>query len=1238
MEIPCGNRPLDSVELKGTYGRGPGGQAIVMSSDEVKRRAVPRFTSFAPATPAPEAKDSEKRPSTDRGSSRDQEKKDDRERRHRHRDHDRDRHRDSGRERGREKDRDRKRGRERERESDRDRHHDRHHSRHDDRDHHHQRRSASPVSRSKETHIQPHERSPTNQSNDVFYFDKKEDPLILRYGGNERSKIPPYRRYGAGKLIGSPGYLSFYFEGQKEVFTIRGPGKGKGNGSVFRDKALMSWARAKGAKAKHIKPGVAGGENGSSVAEEDGDFISLEPPRKRRRANSSPGPGDGDDKTPDYRSIHGKAKPEDFEGSDSDETSSETESESKVGSHLSEMSVAKKRSLELHRQIKQSPGDTKAWLELIGLQETLFAEQQLEDGSMMGDQVKALAELKLSLYEGAIPHATDISLKEILLNGMMREGEKVWEPKQLAKRWDDTTKSNPDSFLLWVSRLNFELSQVATFSYDELKHVMVAKLQSLNQALATASLEENTAALCSQLIYVFVRLTSYLRASGYVELAVAAWQATLELNFCRPSKASDFQSVMEDFSDFWESEVPRIGEENAKGWRHFVEDMGAMADPPEPISRKPSGTPQTRDPFKAWASLERQQAADAKMPARTLDEGTDDDPFRIVMFSDIKDLVLWFPTQVLSQAQPQLVDAFLTFCRLPTARLSTASALKDPFIAPHGQAFESALNQLGRREASIAVEIERKPPLFGQQGGNLALSQELLFSGQDWFQYLGKWSDLSKETDGEVELSWVLETLRYLVLNCGIEHLAEYYLAMAWLNGPSGAKKVAKGLLKQYSSNMKLYNAYAMIEAANGNTDMAEKVLLSATSQNSPDSQLLWNTWVWIHRKAGQSHLALLRLLSSVDSTIDVKDGSSVSPALLLKGRAHFSTKRDYSLSSHQLEPALQYAESFALLEYLSTTENDSSTKSPSQGNIASAIASIQTFATELSSLGHHTLHERLLQSAGRLLYYHATHGPYKPSTLRQHLHEFIRAFPHNTLFLSLLAWAEQSTLRINDPVRSIVRQSLSSSNKDTTNPVLSSPRTVVPISAHRFAIEYELLSGGGLFPGTTATIHSTKAAFGAALSSDTCKSNVDIWIGYIRFLTQVYFHALSPSSSSARERGGGRKKPDAQVANAAKALKDVFYRAVAACPWSKRLYMEAFCADGALLRELSSGELRAVVGTMVAKGLRVHVDFEGFNRRWREKQEEMAEQESRVGRRERETKLERERRWDREDMEAGRS
>lgn len=72
---------------------------------------------------------------------------------------------------------------------------------------------------------------------------------------------------------------------------------------------------------------------------------------------------------------------------------------------------------------------------------------------------------------------------------------------------------------------------------------------------------------------------------------------------------------------------------------------------------------------------------------------------------------------------------------------------------------------------------------------------------------------------------------------------------------------------------------------------------------------------------------------------------------------------------------------------------------------------------------------------------------------------------------------------------------------------------------------------------------------------------------------------------------GKGRKKM-AKQSGSTKA-KEVFYRSVAACPWAKELYMEAF-REG-LNGEFSEGELRGIFQTMVTKGLRMHVDLEEF-------------------------------------------
>lgn len=36
--------------------------------------------------------------------------------------------------------------------------------------------------------------------------------MIVRYGSNERSKVPSYRRYGAGKIIGASGRIRFVYD------------------------------------------------------------------------------------------------------------------------------------------------------------------------------------------------------------------------------------------------------------------------------------------------------------------------------------------------------------------------------------------------------------------------------------------------------------------------------------------------------------------------------------------------------------------------------------------------------------------------------------------------------------------------------------------------------------------------------------------------------------------------------------------------------------------------------------------------------------------------------------------------------------------------------------------------------------------------------------------------------------------------------------------------------------------
>lgn len=88
----------------------------------------------------------------------------------------------------------------------------------------------------------------------------------------------------------------------------------------------------------------------------------------------------------------------------------------------------------------------------------------------------------------------------------------------------------------------------------------------------------------------------------------------------------------------------------------------------------------------------------------------------------------------------------------------------------------------------------------------------------------------------------------------------------------------------------------------------------------------------------------------------------------------------------------------------------------------------------------------------------------------------------------------------------------------------------------------------------------------------------------------QAYVHGTAAAAMQARR---SRGRLDRQMVARAK---EVYYQAVQACPGSKAVLLEAFGPDTALVAgpeaAMTPTELRAVFQTLLAKGLRVHVDL----------------------------------------------
>lgn len=262
------------------------------------------------------------------------------------------------------------------------------------------------------------------------------------------------------------------------------------------------------------------------------------------------------------------------------------------------------------------------------------------------------------MYQKALVKATTLPDRERLLLGMMEEGSKFWETKTQAEKWKQISKDNIDSVLLWQSYLNFKKTTFSTFRYEDVRDVYIGRIKLLKETIKSGR-SGRAIELNEQLVGVLLRLTVFMRESGYSELAIAIWQGLLELNVFSPVNLPPEEKLAK-FIDFWEAELPRIGEQNALGWDQYANPK-IGTEPPDPIVDPVGDLLDLKDIFRSWAKAERLRTRLSRCPGRMLDDIVEDDPFRIIIASDLEGFLVILPPELLGS----LINAFLLFCGQP---------------------------------------------------------------------------------------------------------------------------------------------------------------------------------------------------------------------------------------------------------------------------------------------------------------------------------------------------------------------------------------------------------------------------------------------------------------------------------------------------------------------------------------------------------------------------------------------
>ncbi|TVY82315.1 Protein NRDE2-like protein [Lachnellula suecica] len=948
------------------------------------------------------------------------------------------------------------------------------------------------------------------ESPDLFFIDRKGDEKNIAYGSIHRYSVPAFYRIGAGNVLGAPTNLKINrnYGDEKEIVL----NDWRNSISSSREKYIFSRVAREKPRLLKIRP-----EHVARNAEDSSeDFVSLNQARGKKRKRTGQDGGESSASENDethYRSIHGKSKPKNQPEDEGLQYATESESSgSETGFKLDSDAPGRQRNVQLGQKVEQDPRDIDAWLALIEHQDTLLRGQD-DRRRITNAEIRSTADIKIHMYEKALEKAGSLKDRERLLLGLMAEGSKIWEAKTQSDRWEQISKDNIDSLMLWKSFLNFKQATFSTFLYEQTRDICLRRMKLLSKAASTAS-SDTINSIYQQILYVLLRLTFLMRESGYSELSVAIWQGLLEVNFRAPKNVCSKEESLRQFGTFWESEVGRIGDDDARGWRHFVENQ--VVPETDALVAEMDGTLDNANLFQSWAASERSRCKDSLLPARTMDDVVEDDPFRVILFSDVEDFLVILPPNS-EQLQKSLLDGFLIFCRLPPLSAIgqpaqdklTDAFVRDELLELSSTWISSAYKQKARDgsdEFDISSTLDA--PISAFQS-----SPDTIFATSHWFKNIRAWRELYDGDPSPVCYKWVRNTLNQLTQAYFREDLTEYYLAFEWRNEPDTIKKISKSVLKQHPSSLKLYNSYAMIEWTRGNKDAANGVLSAALNMSNSmsendkrDSILLWKTWIWARLEDLDKASALQHLLSIVD-----------------------------------VLPIPQFAHLRRLFLRLGNTLYQIS---EAQGDIATALLCYTSLSNIFidRNLSGIPSHELLLQSAARLLFHHARIGPFRPAFLREHLSNFITLFPKNTIFLSLYTWNE-ARLRIDNRVRNILLSTVLTPENDS-------------LTSRLFAIYYEINHG---------TIHSARSAFEHALSTPASQSSAGLWKFYIIYsLETPQFHSHA---------------------------KDIWYRALRACPWAKELYIFGF-------EKLSGGlvsfeELKRTWRVMGEKELRVHVDLE---------------------------------------------
>ncbi|KAH7104612.1 DUF1740-domain-containing protein [Auriculariales sp. MPI-PUGE-AT-0066] len=942
-------------------------------------------------------------------------------------------------------------------------------------------------------------RDVSNQDLALFVSDRRGDKLNITYGSLHASSIPRFRRKGKDVFGAEMGFKIIH-ESSKgvEVGLL-----GRRPGMRYVDRAAATILHATEVQ-RLVKPL----NRPLRREDEETGFIPLSNRAKPTRTR---------DKSFQELLLDGEdhlSSTSESEISDHDDDNDETT----LTGHTADQEAIRL----LEETLVQDPTSLTSWHSLLAHSLASIPIDSKNARKVRGEITLSVLSRALAAHDS---NGTSARFRALYLHA----GESVWSADKLTAEWETalrTVRSKAQIYLAWFNwrlKVRMRAGDIASVAEDASRTL---------RALDGPSMEIAR-------VGVILRSARFFIEAGYHERGIALFQAQIELAYFCPEtlRNAPLSTQLSVFEEFWDSEVPRMGEDGATGWVTWMQSPSIESDTSARTTRRRAYEPASKageDHYAQWYEAEVHMDKQHNRPLRTTDES--DDPYATILLSDIRAFLSIIRTD---EGRWFLLHAFLAFLGLHIPDLAASfdhstsngsdddlAQPSDGWILPYSNRFvsslfpESPVSDDWDVSAGIVVAKEdtesKRRATFGQikewpwKALHPLVGTAPKGVGRMWETVDTEHLDHEFIDNVFTQMSNVLEN---------DDDWDTLHIAFQASMSTKSAAKLSKSLLAKRPDSLVLWTTHALLEQIRGRNDEARAVLKanlidSSPATSRPGAAEMWWHWANLEWMSGDVDRTKEIILASCDQPITSGVG-------LLKAKRTLDDRITASTSDRRHWICLR-----ALFELI--------------------VTSNASFALEVFVKVNDVEEQALLDVCSSLMLHHFAHtlrNPCPAAVLRTHAETTLGRNPENTVVLGCFIESQrgQWSLDRNKKLRS-------------TQSAGGRPRRLVRTlwdiwnaGQERGEYAYERLR--------------------QSLNQAANQPGVSplLW----KIFLALECHAGTPTRA-----------------------KNVMFRGTGDCPWSKDLYLPAF---GPIQSAFKSTELSHWAESMVERGVRLRQELDIF-------------------------------------------